>query len=205
MYADQSVKDYVMQTASSEPVPGGGSVAALAASMAAALAEMVAGLTIGRKAFEAVSEEMEEIAQTAAVLRERCLAAVDEDPEAYRQVMAAFRLPKSTDAQKSARSRAVQDAMVGATGVPLMVAGLALQILDLAARVVDTGNPNAVTDGLVAALMARSAGLGAVFNVRINLASVKDQDFVQEITARVDKMQKELIAREGEILAGVRL
>ncbi|MGD8720712.1 MAG: cyclodeaminase/cyclohydrolase family protein, partial [Desulfobacterales bacterium] len=111
MYADLSIKEYLKQTASAAPVPGGGSVAALSASLAVALAGMVAGLTVGRKGFEAVEQEMKETAAAAADLLNRCVEDIDRDPDAYRQVLAAYRLPKDSAADKAARSRAIQAAM----------------------------------------------------------------------------------------------
>jgi len=200
MYADLSIKDYLAQTASAAPVPGGGSVAALSASLAAALAGMVAGLTVGRKGFEAVEQEMKKTAATAADLLNRCIEDIDRDPDAYRQVLAAYRLPKDSSADNEVRSRAIQAAMKQAALVPLALAERVQQILDLAGDVVEKGNPNAVSDGAVAAMMARSAGLAAISNVRINLTSVKDEDFVEKITRKIDRLEKELVNREKEIL-----
>ncbi|MGD8971048.1 MAG: cyclodeaminase/cyclohydrolase family protein [Desulfobacterales bacterium] len=200
MYADLSIKDYLKQAASSTPVPGGGSVAALGASLAAALAGMVAGLTAGRKGFEAVEQEMKETAAAAADLLERCVEDIDRDPDAYRQVLAAVRLPKDSAADEAVRRRAIQAAMKQAALVPLALAERVQRILELAGEVVQKGNPNAASDGAVAAMMARSAGLAAICNVRINLASVKDADFVEKITRKIERMEKELVNREKEIL-----
>lgn len=200
MYADLSIKDYLKETASDAPVPGGGSVAALSASLAAALAEMVAGLTVGRKGFEGVEPEMKATAAAAAALRSRCVEDIDRDPDAYRQVLAAYRLPKDSAADKAARSRAIQEAMKLASLVPLALAERVQRILELVGDVVRKGNPNAVSDGAVAAMMARSAGLAAISNVRINLTSVKDADFVEKITRKIERLEKELVNREKEIL-----
>lgn len=200
MYADLSIKDYLKETASDAPVPGGGSVAALSASLAAALAEMVAGLTVGRKGFEGVEPEMKATAAAAAALRSRCVEDIDRDPDAYRQVLAAYRLPKDSAADKAARSRAIQEAMKLASLVPLALAERVQRILELVGDVVRKGNPNAVSDGAVAAMMARSAGLAAICNVRINLTSVKDADFVEKITRKIERLEKELVNREKEIL-----
>jgi len=203
MYAELSIKDYLKQTASAAPVPGGGSVAALSASLAAALAGMVAGLTVGRKGFEAVEQEMKATAAAAADLLNRCVEDIDRDPDAYRQVLAAYRLPKDSAADKAARSLAIQAAMKQAALVPLALAERVQRILELAGDVVQKGNPNAVSDGAVAAMMARSAGLAAISNVRINLTSVKDADFVEKITRKIERLEKELVNREKEILGGL--
>jgi methenyltetrahydrofolate cyclohydrolase len=199
MYADLALKDYLRETASSSPVPGGGSVAALSASLAAALVEMVAGLTAGRSGFEAVAPEMENILHTAAALRSRCVEDIDRDTDAYRQVLVAYRLPKANDADKAVRSRAIQAALKQASLVPLALAERARQILELAGEVVRKGNPNAVSDGAVAAMIARSAGLAATCNVRINLTSVRDADFAADTLRKIDRLEQELVNREEEI------
>lgn len=199
MYADLAIKDYLRETASSTPVPGGGSVAALSASLAAALVEMVAGLTAGRSGFEAVAPEMENILHTAAALRSRCVEDIDRDTDAYRQVLVAYRLPKANDADKAVRSRAIQAALKQASLVPLALAERARQILELAGEVVRKGNPNAVSDGAVAAMIARSAGLAATCNVRINLTSVRDADFAADTLRKIDRLEQELVNREEEI------
>ena len=201
MYADLSLRDYLTETASSTPVPGGGSVAALSASLAAALAEMVAGLTVGRTGFETVQTEMEDICRETAVLRIRCIEDIDRDPEAYQKVLDAYRLPKESIEEKEFRAQSIQEAMKGAATVPLSLAEKACQILSLADSVVQKGNRNAVTDGAVAALMARAAGLAALYNVRINLTAIKDEDFVNEITRKVNSLEKTFINQEKVILS----
>ncbi|MDZ7582256.1 MAG: cyclodeaminase/cyclohydrolase family protein [Deltaproteobacteria bacterium] len=199
MYADLAIKDYLRETASSTPVPGGGSVAALSASLAAALVEMVAGLTAGRSGFEAVAPEMENILHTAAALRSRCVEDIDRDADAYRQVLVAYRLPKANAADKAVRSRAIQAALKQASLVPLALAERARKILELAGEVVRKGNPNAVSDGAVAAMLARSAGLAAICNVRINLTSVSDADFAADTLRKIDRLEQELVNREEKI------
>jgi formiminotetrahydrofolate cyclodeaminase len=205
MYADLSLKNYLKETAASTPVPGGGSVAALSASLAAALAEMVAGLTIGRNGFEAVHAEMEEICREAAAMRIRCIEDIDRDPEAYQKVLDSFRLPKESREQKEIRAQSIQEAMKGAALVPLSLAENACRIMSMADSVVQKGNKNAVTDGAVAAMMARSAGLAALYNVRINLTAVKDEDFVKDITRKVNSLEKVLISQEKDILSHVEM
>lgn len=204
MYADLSLKDYLKATASSDPVPGGGSVAAVSASLAAALSEMVAGLTVGRSGFAAVHDEMKEICAAAATMRMRCIEDIDRDPEAYRGVLKAFKLPKNTSEEKASRTRAIQEAMKEAALVPLALAERVCRIMALAGSVVQKGNPNAVTDGAVAAMMARGAGLAALYNVRINLTIITDDDFVNEIKGKVEKLTSDLISQEKEILEQVK-
>jgi formiminotetrahydrofolate cyclodeaminase len=205
LLTDQKITDFLQNTASGIPVPGGGSVSALSAALGASLTEMVANLTIGKKGYEAVEEEMKEIAKTVQNLREKLIAEVDRDSNAYKEVLAAFKLPKDTDEEKEKRTQAIQDAMKNAARVPLGVAYDALQVMDLAETVIKEGNVNAASDGAVGAMMARTAVLGALFNVKINLASVKDADFVAEMNREVDKMEGRVREREREILSQVKV
>ena len=205
MLADLKVRDFIGQTASSTPVPGGGSAAALSAALAAGLTQMVAGLTIGRKGFEAVEVEMQGIAEQAAALREKCLQNIDRDSDAYTGVIEAFRLPKGSEKEKKARTDAIQKALQHASRVPLETAELAALVIDLAVQVVTKGNPNAVTDGAVAASLARTAALGGVMNVRINLASIKDGEFAAAMARHVDDLEARVKQVELDILAGLQL
>ena len=197
--------DFLQKTASGTPVPGGGSVSALSAALGAGLTEMVANLTIAKKGYEAVENEMKQIAETVQNLREKLVTEVDKDSNAYNDVLAAFKLPKTTEAEKEQRTQAIQDAMKNAARVPLGVANDALQVMDQAEKVIINGNRNAVSDGAVGAMMARTAVLGALFNVKINLASVKDQAFVEEMMQQVNKLESRVQEREKEILSHVKV
>ena len=205
MLRDLSITEFLQQTASAEPLPGGGCTAALNAALAASLAEMVANLTIGRKEFQAVEEEMQKIAQAAADLRKKMQNDIDNDAQAYQAVLAAFKLPKQTDDEKKQRSDAIQLAFKSAAKVPMSVARDALIIMDLASQAIARGNPNAVTDGVVAVLAARTAALAAAYNVKINLGAVKDSDFVEELSREVEDLEKKAIRKEKEILAHIKI
>ena len=203
MLVDLTITRYLEKAAAATAVPGGGSVAALNAALAAGLTEMVAGLTIGKKGYEAADREMRDIAAQAALLRQRLTAAIDADADAYSQVMAAFKLPRGSDDEKAARSRKIQQAIKQAARVPLEVARQALAVLELAGRAVRQGNQNAASDGAVAAMNARTAVLAAIFNVRINLASIKDDELADQLSKEADKLEKQAREMETEILAGV--
>ena len=205
MLEDATIKAYMEQTASSAPVPGGGSAAALSGALAAGLTQMVAGLTIGRKGFEKVEADMQRIADEAGGLREKCLANIDRDSDAYTGVMDAFRLPKGSEEEKKARTQAIQQALQHASQVPMETAELAARIIKLAAKVVAKGNPNAVTDGAVAAMLARTAALAGAMNVRINLDSIKDREFVTQLAGRVDELETRVKNIEEELLSGLKL
>lgn len=170
----ETVSGFVASVASSAPVPGGGSVVAHAGSLAAALAEMVAGLTIGRKKYVAVDAEMKELAASAVALGARLSALVEEDADSYALVSSAYKLPKDTPQQVTARDAAIQAALTKAAQVPLETARACVAVAKLAATCAQKGNSNAVSDAGVAALLAEAACKGAAYNVRINVASMKD-------------------------------
>ena len=205
MLADLSVTDYLARTASGDPVPGGGSAAALNAALAAGLIEMVARLTVGRKSFEAVDAEMRAVADRAAALRQKLTGDIDRDSEAYTQVLGAFGMPKATPEEKAARARAIQAAFRQAARVPLGVARDALQAMALGRQVIARGNPNAASDGAAGVLAARMAARTAVYNVRINLGSITDEGFTTELRAEADRLEAEADALEGEILKLLKL
>ena len=205
MLKDLTINEFLEQTASAEPLPGGGCTAALNAALAASLTEMVANLTIGRKQFHAVEEDMQKIAQTAADLREKLANDIENDAQAYHEVLAAFKLPKTTEEDKKQRSNAIQQAFKTAATVPLGVARDAAQIMDLSARAIKDGNPNAVSDGAVAVLAARTAAIAAAYNVKINLSAIKDPEFVAELTQEIEELQHQVIEKEKEILAQVNI
>lgn len=205
MLTNQKITDFLQKTASGTPLPGGGSVSALSGALGAGLTEMVANLTVAKKGYEAVENEMKEIAETVRNLREKLVTEVDQDSNAYNDVLAAFKLPRTTEEEKEQRTQAIQDAMKNAARVPLAVAYDALQVMDLAEKVIRNGNRNAVSDGAVGAMMARTAVLGALFNVKINLASVKDKAFVEEMMRQVNKLESRVHEREKEILSHVKV
>ena len=203
MLANLKITEYLERAAAGTAVPGGGSVAALNAALAAGLTEMVANLTIGKKGYEAVAEEMNDIAGKSTELREKLTAAIDRDAEAYSEVMAAFKLPKATDQEKGLRSLEIQKAFKHAALVPLEVANHAVEVIDLVGRAVDSGNKNAVTDGLVAAMNARTAALAALYNVKINLGSIEDDEFVKKLTRKINDLEQQAKTKEQKILANV--
>jgi formiminotetrahydrofolate cyclodeaminase len=176
-----TVEDFVTQLASSNPTPGGGSASALAGAMAAALVEMACNLTVGREKFRDVEEELQTILRRVKELRERMLAAVDEDANAYDAVSQAYKLPKTTDAEKDERNAAIQAALQQATLVPLQVAQDASETAQLAVIAMQKSNPNVASDASVARLLADAAREGAIANVEINLGSIKDGDFISQV------------------------
>lgn len=170
-----SLDGFVASVASSAPVPGGGSVSAHVGALAAALAEMVAGLTVGRKKYAAVDAEMSALALNAALLRAKLAALVQADADAYTAVSAAYRLPRGTPEEQAARDAAIQAALIKAAEVPLETARACAQAAALAATCAEKGNTNAASDAGVAALLAEAACRGAGYNVRINVSGMPDK------------------------------
>ena len=198
---NMTIQEFAMQTASNEPVPGGGSISALAGSLAAALTEMVAGLTIGKKKYADVEEEMKAAVEPMKAVCAQLLDDIKRDSESFDQYMQALTLPKETEEEKEARTEAMQNGLKAAVEVPLSVAKAACGILPYAETMVVKGNKTAVTDALVATMMARTAVLGAGFNVKINLESIKDQEYVDRIGKEVAELEKQAVEQERKILA----
>jgi len=205
MFQELSIKEFLKRTASDSTVPGGGSVAALSAAFAAALTEMAANLTIGKKKYKAVEDEMKALAKEASQYREKLLWDADRDSEAYNQVMAGYSLPKNTDEEKSIRNEAVQKGLKAAASVPLDVAKDAFRIMELAEKAARDGNKNTVTDAAVALMTARSAALSALYNVRTNLKQITDNRFVEEIAAQISGLEDSIERKEKEILSAIEL
>lgn len=200
MLKDMRINNFLSKTASGDPIPGGGSVSALAAAAATALSEMVAKLTLGRKKYEAHWPEIQEIVDESSRLRNQFLTDIDGDAEAYNEVFSAYKLPQTSDDAKQLRNTKIQDGLKSAANVPLDVARKALRVLWLAKELIEKGNVNAITDGAVAAMLARSSVLGAAYNVRINLAAIQDEDYKQAVYKEVEYLEAQAMKIEKEAL-----
>lgn len=180
-----TLRGYTDRLASGDPVPGGGSAAALTGGLAAALAGMVARLTIGRQEYVAHANDVQRILAQADRLQSQMLALVDADTAAYGNLLAAYRLPKRDEQESSVRQSAIQETLRHATDIPLATAEACVQILNLAAEAKEHGNKNAAGDANVAALLAHASMLGSIHNVRLNLQRLRDIEFCAETEARV--------------------
>jgi formiminotetrahydrofolate cyclodeaminase len=203
LLANLKIGDFLERTASSTPVPGGGSIAALSAAASASLLEMVANLTIGRKGFEAIENRIKEIAKDAFNYRGKLVQDIDRDSDAFNGVLSAYKLPKDTEEDRRNRNRAIQEGLKNAALVPLGVARDAFKLMELAKKLVESANKAAVTDAAVAVIMARSAVLSALYNVKINLVSITDKGFVLDVTKQVEHMEKETGKKEREVLSAI--
>lgn len=197
---NMTINEFAKIVASDSPVPGGGSIAALCGALSAALAEMVANLTIGKKKYAECRDEMFEIINKASLLREKLLNYIEEDSLAYNKVMEAYKLSKETEEEKTFRLLKIEEGLKIAATIPLKVAETSFEILPLAEAVVLRGNQNSVTDALVGAMMARTGVLSAVLNIRINLDSIKDDEFVRDLKEKADFLEAETNLYEKKIL-----
>jgi len=195
---DMDVNSFVDELSTDSPAPGGGSVAALCGALSGALSSMVAALTHGKRKYQDVFEEMEEIGVKAQRLKEEFLAAADRDTDAFNKLMDAFRMPKKKKEDKEKRDAAIEEATKNATMVPLSVLRNTREAAELARRVFEKGNKNSASDAGVAALNARAAAEGAYFNIKINLAGISDRKFVSEISAEAENIRDEVVSHTSE-------
>ncbi|MCL6642048.1 MAG: cyclodeaminase/cyclohydrolase family protein, partial [Candidatus Bipolaricaulota bacterium] len=179
---DESVWALLEGFSAATPTPGGGSAAAFVGSVAASLVAMVAGLTVGKRAYQSVEPEMQRILSEATQLRDELLELAERDSEAFNAVMAAYKLPKETESDRAAREQAIQAALKGATEIPYQTALRCSRVLELAEVVVTRGNKSALSDGGAAAALAESALQAALLNIAINLASLSDETIKLEVT-----------------------
>lgn len=182
---DQPIRQFLDALASDAPTPGGGGAAALCGALGAALVAMTANLTVGRKQYAAVEDEMRALVVRADQLRERLTALVDEDAAAFDRVSAAYKLPRATDGEKQARSDAIQAALKAASDPPLRMVEAARAVLELSVPAAERGNANLVSDAGVAAHLALAAMQGARLNVEINLRAIHDDAFVRASRERL--------------------
>lgn len=198
------VRELLDRLASSEPVPGGGSAAALAGAMGAGLVSMVAALTVGRAEYAEADPMAREIGEAASPLRGELLDLAERDAEAYDAFVRARRLPRDTDEQRATRATAMAAAIQQAAEIPLRTARVAAQALELARRIAPIGNRNAVSDAGVAAQLASAAVRGAVLNVRINLPHLAEGSPLRESApAELRRLEAEAAAQEAATLADV--
>jgi methenyltetrahydrofolate cyclohydrolase len=194
-----SLGQFTRLVASGDPTPGGGSAVALAAALSTALCAMVARLTVGKDKYRDSRESMESLRDTADELAGVFLELVTKDTEAYNEVLAAFKLPKETEAQRSARRQAIEGAMRQATTVPLTTLENLHRVADLARQALQHGNPNCLTDAGVAVQLMRAAAVGAAYNVRINLPGINDPKLAETLLARSSELRAEIEKASAEL------
>jgi len=198
--ASMTVKSFLSELASKSPAPGGGSVAALSGALGTALASMVCNLTIGKETYLAVEKEIKQVLNESEKLRKRLTELIDEDTDAFNDVMKAFKMPKENDEQIKKRKQAIQEGYKIAASVPLETAKTCEQILDVALVVAEKGNKNSITDAAVSAIMAKAGVESALLNVKINLGSIKDEKFVKNISKEIEELQKNATNKSNKIM-----
>jgi formiminotetrahydrofolate cyclodeaminase len=192
MYIDNPLHFFLDKLCSKSPEPGGGSASALVGATAASLSGMLAALTVDKKGYEDVKSEMEGILAKASSLKDELLDLLQKDTEAFEDASKAFKMPRDTEEQKQQRATAIEEGLKKATAVPFAIMEKSLEVSRLARRVVKSGNEMAITDGAISALLAESAAIGAMFNVRINLSWMKDRGYVEKTEKRLGEILDEV-------------
>lgn len=198
---DLSTKEFLTLLASDAPAPGGGGAAAIAGGIAAALASMLANLTIGKKKFAEHEAEAKALLERAEELRLQMLQLAEKDAEVFDQFMRCYKLPKNTEAELEARSQAIRAAAKQATEIPMEIARISVKIMEITAQLAVIGNPNVITDGAVSGLLARAAARGSVYNVLINLHLTKDDEYNKIMAQEAALLEQQAEKLEQEILA----
>ena len=199
MTANSSIQTFLDDLASERPTPGGGGAAAVSGAIGAALVSMVANLTIGKKNYEAVWQDLEAVNAKAVALRAELIRAIDEDVVAFNAVMGAYGLPRATDEEKAKRAAAIQAALKDATLAPLRAVKACFEVIRLSAAAAEKGNLNVISDAGVAVLSANAGLRSAALNVFINAKAIKDRDFAEKQIAEVNA----LLAQAGETTESV--
>ncbi|HDR51565.1 MAG TPA: glutamate formimidoyltransferase, partial [Mariniphaga anaerophila] len=194
---DKTLQEFVNETASESPAPGGGSVSAAVGALGAALSAMVANLSAHKRGWDHRWEDFSDWAEKGKYYHDALLKCVDEDTEAFNQIVAAFGLPKSNEQENAERKKAIQSATKNAIEVPLKVMQLACDSLEVIRAMAENGNPNSVSDAGVGALCVRTAVEGAFLNVKINASGCEDKTFLEEVLKKAEMYS--VLARQKEV------
>ena len=198
---DTTCEKFLEELASKQPTPGGGAASALCGATAAALTAMLGNLTAGKAGSEANDKMALEIIIAADKLRLELAQLADDDAAVFNKFMEAYKMPKSTDTEKAMRTAAIGQAAIAAAEVPMQIANKSLEVLKLARKLIVFGNPNAISDGTVSALMARAALRSALYNVKINLGLIKDDEYVAAARAKMQQLEAKAMEIEAFVLA----
>jgi glutamate formiminotransferase/formiminotetrahydrofolate cyclodeaminase len=197
---DMNLVAFANETASESPAPGGGSISAYVGALGASLAIMVANLSSHKKGWDDQWGYFSMYAEKGQVIKDELLKLVDEDTNAFNKIMNAFGLPKNSDEEKQTRSKAIQDATLYATQIPLKTMQVCFSGYDIAQAMVEKGNPNSVTDAGVGALCIRTAIYGAYLNVKINASGLKDKIIADAMVLEATEILDKSNAKEQEIM-----
>ena len=196
-----SVKEFIDKTSSSSPTPGGGSIAALVASLAVSLSSMVASLTIGKKNYFEVEEDMKRYQKELDKLQKETQEFIKLDIEAFDYVMAQYNLPKDTEEEKAYRSAMIQDATIKAADVPLNLAYKIYELYDFAEELMKKGNKNVFSDALISMILCHSAIEASLCNVVVNKNSIKNLEIKEQLNQKINSLLELSNKRKSELLA----
>jgi len=200
MLIDKKIRNFLDELASNSPTPGGGSVAALAGALGAALISMVGNLTVGKKKYEDIEEDIKRIISSSEKLRYELSKLIEEDVKVFNNFMSTYKMPKETEDEKRLRAEKIQESLIKAAKVPLKVAYKCLDILSLSKEVAEKGNINVVSDAGVAVLMAEAALESAILNVKINLGMIKDEKARTELSSSIKEILLKEKGQKGKVL-----
>jgi len=194
-----NLREFANELSSDSPAPGGGSTAALCGSLSASLSAMVSNLTVGKKGYEEVQDKAKSLAESGQGIKDNLLRAIDQDTQAFNQVMDAFRLNRKTKEQKAKRIAAIEDATKEASLIPFEVMEKCVDALKLAKEVALTGNKNSISDAGVAGLTAQAGAEGAYYNVMINLLDINDKKFKSDFSTKASGLKEDAVKLGNEI------
>lgn len=191
MLINMGIDKFIDETASNSPAPGGGSVSALAGALGAALSSMVGELTLVKETDDKKKKNVEELTSKCKKLIESLKQGVDKDTEVFNTVMAAYKMPKASDDEKKVRSQAIQNALKAATSLPYETALLCLDVMKMAKDMLNAGTKNAASDAAVSGFLGYAGLNGALYNVKININTIKDEKFAGEMKNNVEALVSE--------------
>ncbi len=199
-FPNVTVEEWLDAVASSAPAPGGGSVAATTGAMGAGLISMVCNLTVGKKKYEEVQDDIAELLNKAETLRRELTELVNADMQVYSTVMSKYKMPKATPEEKKTRAAAIQEALKEAAEVPFQIAEKCAAIFNLCMPAAEKGNQAAVSDVGVGILLADSAMHSALLNVKINMGAIKDEEYVKQCRARMEELLEGKAALKQKVM-----
>ena len=200
MFMQDSCAGFLEKLASKDAVPGGGGGAAFAGALGAALTSMVCNLTLGKKKYQEVENTVQEILQATTKVRQQLTELVQADAVAFSDLMQAYKLPKDTSAEQDFRTQTISLKSIAASEVPWQIALACKKVLELADQVAQVGNPQAISDAAVAALLARAALRSACYNVLINLGSITDKSYIDSCLQNMKALKREAFLLEEQVL-----
>ena len=200
-FTDQSCRDFVGALSGKDPVPGGGGASALVGSLAAALGNMVGSLTVGKKKYADVEEDMKALMQKTEKLQEELLSLVEEDAKAFAPLSRAYGMPKDTEEERAEKERVMEAALKEASRVPLQIMRKCCQVIELQKEFAEKGSRLAVSDAGVGVIFAKAALQGAALNVFINTKSIKDRKFAEESEREADEMLQDYTIKADYVYA----